>query len=69
MLFFLTASFDLVLAAEDVAAKKPDPEGFLLAMKKFNAAPEVTIVFEDSDAGIRAAEAAGAEVFVVRGFA
>lgn len=60
--------FDLILTHEDISKSKPDPEGFLKAMDYFGAPPEESVIFEDSDVGIRAAEASGAAVFVVRGY-
>lgn len=63
------SAFDLILTAEDVKNKKPDPEGFLKAMNHFGICGKDTLVFEDSDVGIEAAEKAGATVFVARGFA
>ncbi|MCF7928079.1 MAG: HAD family phosphatase [Spirochaetales bacterium] len=45
---------------------KPDPEIFLAAMELIGAAPRSTIIFEDSENGIRAAERTGAaEVYIV----
>ena len=61
--------FDLILTGEDVKNKKPDPEGFLKAMHHFGIKGEDTLVFEDSDIGIEAAEKTGATVFAARGFA
>jgi beta-phosphoglucomutase len=61
-------SFDLIISSADITRPKPDPEGFLLAMKHFNVQPENTIIFEDSAAGIAAAKATGAGVFVVEGY-
>ena len=55
--------------SEDVKKKKPDPEGFCKAMDYYQILKEDTIIFEDSDVGIEAAEKSGATVFVVRGFA
>lgn len=57
--------FDLILTQEDVVNKKPDPEGFFKAMEFFNADPEDTVIFEDSNAGIKAAMATGATVLSV----
>ncbi len=51
--------FDVLVGAEDYTRGKPDPEPFLTAAKKLNVAPEDCLVFEDADAGIAAAEAAG----------
>ncbi|MBP5158515.1 MAG: HAD family phosphatase [Treponema sp.] len=61
--------FDLILTAEDVERKKPDPQGFLMAMEHFNIGGADSLVFEDSAEGLAAAEASGATVFAARGFA
>jgi mannitol-1-/sugar-/sorbitol-6-phosphatase len=55
----------VLITAEDVTRGKPDPEGYLLAAKKLNADIVECLVFEDAEVGIRAAEAAGADVVVV----
>lgn len=60
--------FDLVIAQEDVEKKKPDPEGFIKAMEYYQISKEETIIFEDSEAGIEAAEKSGAALFVTKGF-
>ena len=57
--------FDLIVSQEDVRVKKPDPEGFLYAMKMFEAGPDETMIFEDSPEGIEAARKTGAQVLVV----
>ena len=57
--------FDLLLTNVEVPHKKPAPDGFLMAMEHFGAAPEQTIIFEDSPTGIAAARAAGAGLFIV----
>lgn len=61
--------FDLILTGEDVIKKKPDPEGFLKAMEHFSVKPEDTLIFEDSEIGLEAAEKSRATVFAARGFA
>ena len=66
--FNLVGIFDLILTHEDVEKVKPDPEGFLKAMKIFHSMPGECVVFEDSAVGIEAAEKSGATVFVVKGF-
>lgn len=66
--FKLVKLFDLILTHEDISKSKPDPEGYLKAMRKFEAKPEECIIFEDSDVGIEAAEKTGATVFAVKGF-
>lgn len=53
------------ITAEDVAAGKPAPDGYLLAAKRLGAAAGDCVVFEDAPAGIGAGEAAGAAVVVI----
>lgn len=60
--------FELIVSAEDVKNKKPDPEGFIKAMNYFNVIPENTIIFEDSNGGIEAAIKSGANVLKVKKF-
>ena len=50
--------FDAIVDGNDVANAKPDPEVFLQAAKLINANSENSIVFEDSVAGIQAANTA-----------
>lgn len=54
-----TALFKVILSAEDVQKKKPDPEIYLLAAQRLGIAPSACIVVEDAVNGIRAARAAG----------
>lgn len=61
-------TFDLWITQEDVQKKKPDPEGFLKAMRHFGISPENTIIFEDSEVGIEAATRSGGSVYVVKGY-
>lgn len=60
--------FDLILTSEDVKKQKPDPEGFLLAMNKYQVKPEDCIIFEDSKTGIEAAQKTNATIFKVENF-
>ena len=53
---------DEAVLCEDVTRKKPDPEAYLLVMKKLGARPEECLVFEDSLNGVMAAKTAGIEV-------
>lgn len=55
--------FDLVLAGDVVAHKKPDPEIYNLALEKTGLDPKECIVIEDSHNGVEAAKEAG--LFVV----
>lgn len=54
--------FDVTIFGDDVKNNKPDPECYITAANKLGAKPEECIVFEDSEAGIAAAEAFGAQV-------
>lgn len=51
--------FTAIVAAEDVAEGKPNPEGVLRACGLLDADPARTIMFEDAPAGIAAAKRAG----------
>lgn len=51
--------FDDIVDGNDVTNAKPDPEVFLVGAKKANQTTENSIVFEDSVAGIQAANIAG----------
>ena len=51
--------FPVIVGAEDYLHGKPDPEPFLTAAKLLGVAPAECLVFEDADAGIASAEAAG----------
>ncbi len=51
--------FDIMIFGDDVQTPKPDPEIYIKASKKLNVKPENCIVFEDSEAGIKAAKNAG----------
>jgi beta-phosphoglucomutase len=50
--------FDAIVDGNDVTNAKPDPEVFLQAAKLLGANPENAIVFEDSVAGVQAANIA-----------
>jgi HAD superfamily hydrolase (TIGR01509 family) len=55
-------NFKFVLAGDIVSKKKPNPEIYLLALKKTGLEPEECIVVEDSRNGVLAAKAAGMHV-------
>jgi len=59
-----TSLFELILSQEDVTSVKPNPEGFLKAMRYFDITPEHTLIFEDSPSGIAAAKSSGASILV-----
>jgi beta-phosphoglucomutase len=63
-------AFAAVVAAEDVAAGKPDPEGFLRALAALEGeagaiVPDACLVVEDSTAGVEAARRAGMRCLAV----
>ncbi len=58
----LETYFADMVAGEDVAHGKPDPEVFLLAARKLGMAPRRCVVFEDAHVGIEAARAAAMKV-------
>ncbi len=60
--------FDLVLAGDVVARKKPDPEVYNLALTKTQLKPEQAFVVEDSRNGVMAAKAAGMKVVVTTNY-
>lgn len=51
--------FDVIVDGNDVTNAKPDPEVFLYAAGKLQKDPSLCLVFEDSLAGIQAANKAG----------
>ena len=52
----------VLVTAEDVAAGKPDPEGYLEAARRLGRLPADCLVIEDAPAGVEAALAAGMRV-------
>ena len=58
--FDLLSRFQHTLTAEDISLGKPEPDIYLKAAKSFHVSPAEMLVLEDSEAGTRAAAAAGA---------
>jgi HAD superfamily hydrolase (TIGR01509 family) len=54
-----TARVKTIVAAEDVPACKPDPAGYLEALRRLRVRPHEAVAIEDSMAGIESAWAAG----------
>lgn len=50
---------DTFVSDDDVEKRKPDPDGYLKAMKKLGVSPDECVIIEDSQVGIDAARAAG----------
>jgi HAD superfamily hydrolase (TIGR01509 family) len=53
----------LIFSSEDVGRGKPAPDLFLYAAERMGVAPERCVVVEDSPLGVRAAVAAGMDVY------
>ncbi len=51
--------FDTLVCAGDYTHSKPHPEPFLLAAERLGVPPESCLVFEDTEMGVQAAQAAG----------
>jgi HAD superfamily hydrolase (TIGR01509 family) len=65
----LDAAVPVVVTIEDVARGKPAPESYLLALGLFDGDPraEEVTVFEDTEAGVAAAKAAGMRCVAIPG--
>ena len=57
----------VIVADDDVRTGKPDPESYLLALAELEVEGAEALVFEDTEAGIASAKAAGARVMAVAG--
>lgn len=55
----LTHWFDAIIDGTKTTKAKPDPQVFLLGAEALGVAPENCVVFEDAEAGVEAAKAAG----------
>ena len=55
----LSKYFEVIVTCDDVKNSKPAPDAYLKALKELNVSPENCIVFEDSEAGVKSAKAAG----------
>ncbi len=62
----LEGMFDLIVAGEDVEKGKPSPEIYLAVMSQLKVSPVETIIFEDSEVGVEAAQASGAQCIKIR---
>jgi HAD superfamily hydrolase (TIGR01509 family) len=65
----LSPLFGALVTAEDVAAGKPAPDGYVEVVRRLGPglAPGETVAFEDTEAGIASAKAAGLVCFGVLG--
>lgn len=62
-----TAVFDVIAAGDEVGAKKPAPDVYLLALARLGLPAADCLAFEDSAAGLAAARAAGIACIVAPG--
>lgn len=57
--------FDLIQSGNDVRHGKPDPEIYVRVMEALQVRPVETLIFEDTEIGLRAAETSGAQCIQV----
>lgn len=67
----LVDRFGVIVSADDVRTSKPDPAGFLITLEQLRQkmpalVADHCLVFEDSNAGIQAARAAGMKVIAIQ---
>ncbi len=65
--FGMQDTFDPIVSRDQISRGKPDPEGYLTALRLLGLPPERAVVYEDSDQGVAAGLAAGIDVIDVRG--
>lgn len=65
----LAQYFSIIVSGDEITASKPDPEGYLLAVRRFNELfpdlnlqPSECLAIEDTPPGIQAAKGAGIQV-------
>jgi beta-phosphoglucomutase len=61
----LADAFELIIAKEDVAAFKPAPDGYRLALERLRLKASEAVAIEDSPSGLEAARGAGIRVVAV----
>lgn len=62
----LTPHIDFYIGCEDYPTGKPDPRCYLMAAERLGLSSEKCLVFEDSNAGVTAAKAAGMHCVALR---
>ncbi len=63
----IAAEIATIVAADDVTHGKPHPEGYLIALERIGVDAGAAIAFEDTEAGVASAQAAGLRVVAVLG--
>jgi len=53
--------FEIVITKEDVSRHKPDPQAYLLALNRLSLSSSKVLIFEDSEAGLIAAQNANCD--------
>ena len=66
-LLSIRKKFDLVINSIDTKLHKPNPDPYLVAMKRLKLEPNECIVIEDSVQGIKAGKSAGCSVIALEG--
>jgi len=61
----IASYFPVIVSGDDLFSSKPDPEGYLLALKRLGLEAKECVAIEDSLAGIQAAKRAGIQVIGV----
>lgn len=61
----IAKDFNLIQSGNDVRHGKPDPEIYVRVMESLRVRPEDTLIFEDTEIGIQAAQASGAQCIQV----
>lgn len=64
--FGLEGAFLARVSKDDVRRRKPDPEAYVLALRRLDVGPDEAVAIEDTPLGVRAARGAGMRVFAVR---
>ena len=59
------SSFDVIITGDDVLNPKPDPEPYLIAMARLNAASAECVVIENAPLGISAVKNAGMDCIAI----
>ena len=59
--------FDMIIAGDAVKKGKPDPEIYTTSMSLLEVSPMETLIFEDTEVGLMAAERSGANVIKITG--
>lgn len=67
--FEIHSYIDLQMGRHQTNLTKPHPEPYLEGMRRLNAHPGKTLIFEDSPTGLQSAIASGANVIRITGFA